>query len=153
MVEFIEVSPAHTQGMTEKVRKQIADLGVGKIVKRNEKFTQIAVMVKDEGEKVLKIFEVLSELIPQVIEPAAQFWEDIKAAFSALPQRIDYEVGVPRSFVLTLQPADGKALDKVFYLFLNEETNSFLIFQESEAPTLFKAKRMMYDKLRDKGFL
>lgn len=153
MAEFIEVSPAHTQGMTEKVRKQIADLGVGKIVKRNENYTQIAVMVKDEGEKVLKIFEVLSELIPQVIEPAAQFWEDIKAAFSALPQRIDVEIGVPKSFILTLQPAEGKALDRVLYLSLIEETCGYLIFQETEAPTIFKAKRMMYDKLRDKGFL
>lgn len=153
MSEFIEVTSETLKNadLSEKVKKQIENLGAGKIVKRGADYTTIAVMVKDEGEKVLKIFEVLTEFIPKVIEPAAQFWEDLKAAFAVLPQRIDMEIGNPKSFVLTVQEAAGKAEDRVLYLYLDEEKNTYLTFAEAEAPTLFKAKRLMYEKLQARG--
>lgn len=118
-----------------------------KLVDQGEVFSTISVVVKENGQRVIKLFTVLNEYLPEIIKAGSEFWEDIKALFSVLPERI--EKG-GHDYSLTLQPANGKELDKVIYLVLEEEVDpiaAYILFQQ-EAPTMYQAKRLMYDQLK-----
>lgn len=153
--DFVEVvfSPsekASLRKLSDSDKELLQEIDAAKLVDKGDIYSTISVVVIENGKKVIKLITLLNDLLPRIVEPASQFWEDLVAIFSVLPEGI---VSEGKRFLLYTQPVKGNGWDHVKYLHLDTSSGKFEILQEYGAPTMYTAKRGMYKKLQDLNYV
>ncbi len=104
-----------------------------------------------EGRKVVEIIEETSDIIDEALPILQHIIQQLKDFFNAIFNRfpcVIVEKG--NNYVFTEQRAPWKAIDRVFYM--NADDGNDKIF-EFEAPTIGKARNLLYKQLKQSRYV
>lgn len=123
----------------------------GKVINKGK---DILVAIEDGKNFLVKVVPVVDGAIVEVIEVLNPLFKTLEKLFESLfrrlPTHIDYHGNVYR---LTIQPAYGNMLDKVFYLIEKPKKGVADVLHETEDPMLSTAKAKMRQLLKSKELI
>lgn len=154
---YVVVEPILARGVEPST--DLVDLiesGIAKLVELGETVSKVSVMVKEGGKLILKVFEVSNEWLPQVVDEAAEFWDEVVTLFRNLPEEIVDKDGAV--YKLTEQPSRGAGEDRVLYLWIDEEDFAAPFmeakkFFDVKAKTMWKAKKQLKRELEQQNYI
>lgn len=115
---------------------------------------QAVVAIKEGGNTVIEIIEVVSDVVGEIIEHATPLFHQLKAffddIFNTLPTYIIKD-GV--RYRLTLQPAGGKETDFVSYLAFDYFHLTFDVLFKTDGQNLAIAKNEMHKQLKSLDYI
>lgn len=149
-VKYAPVERAGLEKISPKDEALLKTIDAAKLVDKGQVYSTISVVVIENGKKVVKLITLLNQLLPTIIEPASEFWEDLVALFAVLPEEIEIS---GRRYVLWTQPVKGSADDSVAYIYFNSNQAKFDTLCQTTGKTMFKAKRNMYSHLQEKSYV
>ncbi|WMX17463.1 hypothetical protein [Aureispira sp. CCB-E] len=149
-VAFTPIERASIEKLSPKNEALLKEIEAAKLVEKGQVYSTISVVVIENGKKVVKLITLLNKLLPTIIEPASEFWEDLVALFAVLPEEIESN---GKRYVLWTQPVKGSASDTVAYVWFERNQAKYDILCQTTGHTMFKAKRNMYNFLQDKNYV
>lgn len=159
VVKYSTRQSAVKRGASSKTVKRYA-----KVIAKDKEKTTLAMPIREKGKLVMKIIEVLNELIPDAIEQVNILTDYIKKLFQKLPNEIHLNIdGELHKFILTERKSFAASLDSVSYERLSNYTPvekgdltakaHLAILHWAEGESLSKARAAMKELLRSKSIL
>lgn len=149
-VSFAPIERATNEKLSPKDEALLKEIDAAKLVEKGQVYSTISIVVIENGKKVVKLITLLNKLLPTIIEPASEFWEDLVALFSVLPEEIEVN---GRRYILWTQPVKGSAEDSVAYVWLDNGQAKFDMLSQTTGKTMYKAKRNMYNLLQERNYV
>lgn len=110
---------------------------------------KVVVIIEDGKKFLLKVIPVLKDTIIEVIEIATPLFNELNKLFEGLFRRLPTHIDfLGNAYRLTIQPAYGEMVDKVFYLIEKEKKGADKVLFSAEDVTLFAAKNKLKALLR-----
>ena len=137
-----------------------------KVVSVGKEKTLLSMPIKEKGKLILKIFEVLNEALPELVQEVSKLAEYVKQLFQRIPNEIVYTTleGTVKSYILTERKPSIDRLATVSYELIEFKTsledlglNAFRAYVSAahytEAKSLAAARRQMKTNLQEQSLL
>ncbi len=156
-----KIAKADPRSMNSKAKERFA-----KVVSIGEERSLLSMPIKEKGKLILKIFEVLNDALPDLVQEVSKLTEYVKQLFQRIPNEIVYTTleGTVKSYILTERKPSIDRLATVSYELIEFKTSledlgtgAFRAYVNAahfqEAKSLAAARRQMKASLQSLSLL